>query len=308
MGRTLFYKSIAVICISCYILQHEFNHKGRDILKFTKMQGIGNDYVYVNCFEETVADPSAVSIKVSDRHYGIGSDGLILICPSDVADCKMRMFNADGSTSSMCGNGVRCVGKYIHDKGITDKTTVTVETDAGIKVLELHLENGLTKSVTVDMGRPQLRPKFIPVNAEGEAFIGETIEVMGQEVILTAVSMGNPHAVIFVQDTDSLKLEEIGPLFENHPMFPQRTNTEFIQVIDKNTLKMRVWERGSGETLACGTGACASLVAGVLTGECSRKATLKLLGGDLEIRWDEETDHVFMTGPAEFVFDGEIEL
>ena len=278
------------------------------ILKFTKMQGIGNEYVSVNCFEESVSDPSAVAIKVSDRHYGIGSDGLILICPSDVADCKMRMFNADGSASAMSGTGVRCVGKYIHDKGLTDKATVTVETDAGIKVLELHLENGLPKSVTVDMGKPELRPEYIPVKAEGENFVDEAVEVMGQVVFLTAVSMGNPHAVIFGEDTDSLKLEEIGPLFENHPMFPQRTNTEFIQVVDKNTLKMRVWERGSGETLACGTGACASLVAGVLTGVCGRRATLKLLGGDLEIRWDEETDHVFMTGPAEFVFDGEIDL
>jgi len=272
------------------------------------MQGIGNDYVYVNCFEETVQDPSVISKIISDRHYGIGSDGLILICPSNVADCKMRMFNADGSPSAMCGNGVRCVGKYMHDKGLTDKSTVTVETDAGIKILDLQLENGKTTANTVDMGKPELRPAYIPIAAEGDLFVDQPVNVAGTTVRLSAVSMGNPHAVMFVDDTEKLDLEKIGPLFENHTLFPERTNTEFVQVIDQNTLKMRVWERGSGETLACGTGACASLVTGVLCGKCAREATLKLLGGDLYIRWDEETNHVFMTGPAEFVFDGEIEL
>lgn len=277
-------------------------------MKFTKMQGIGNDYVYVNCFEETIENPSRVAQLISDRHFGIGSDGLILICPSEMADCRMDMYNADGSQSQMCGNGVRCVGKYIHDKGLTSKTTVTVETLGGIKTLSLHLKNGTVEAVTVDMGAPILSPAEIPVAGEGSTFIDQPVTVAGQEVHVTAVSMGNPHAVVFVEDTDTLPLSEIGPAYENHPIFPERTNTEFIQVLDKQNLKMRVWERGSGETLACGTGACASLVAAVLTGKTDREATLHLLGGDLKIRWDEQDGHVYMTGPAAFVFDGEIDL
>ena len=277
-------------------------------MKFTKMQGIGNDYVYVNCFEETVKNPSEVAKFVSDRHFGIGSDGLIMICPSEVADCKMVMYNSDGSQSQMCGNGVRCVGKYIHDKGLTNKTTVTVETLGGIKVLELHLKDGQVDTITVDMGEPVLEPKKIPVNSEKDRFVEETVTVGEKNYSVTAVSMGNPHAIVYVDDTDSLELPKIGPAFEHHNIFPERTNTEFIQVIDRRTLKMRVWERGAGETLACGTGACASLVASVLTGKSERKATLKLLGGDLEIEWDENINHVFMTGPAAFVFDGEIDL
>lgn len=272
------------------------------------MQGIGNDYVYVNCFLETVENPSEASIRVSDRHFGIGSDGLILICPSHVADCQMVMYNADGSRSQMCGNGVRCVGKFVHDKGIVNKSTVTVETLGGIKTLQLHLEDGITKTVTVDMGEPILKPEKIPVSGEGETFISQPVLVDGKEWEITAVSMGNPHAIVYVEDTGALDLQKIGSAFERHRIFPERTNTEFIQVIDRQTLRMRVWERGSGETLACGTGACAALVASVLNGKCDRTATLKLLGGDLLISWDAETNHVFMTGPAEFVFEGEIDL
>ena len=277
-------------------------------MKFTKMQGIGNDYVYVNCFEETVKHPSEVAKFISDRHFGIGSDGLIMICPSEVADCKMVMYNSDGSQSQMCGNGVRCVGKYIHDKGLTDKTTVTVETLGGIKTLELHLKDGQVDTITVDMGEPILDPEHIPVKSEKSRFIAEHVEVEGKTYSITAVSMGNPHAIVYVEDTDNLDLPKLGPGFEHHEIFPERTNTEFIQVIDDKTLKMRVWERGAGETLACGTGACAALVASVLTGRSQRTAKLKLLGGDLEIQWDENTNHVFMTGPAAFVFDGEIDL
>lgn len=277
-------------------------------MRFTKMQGIGNDYVYVNCFQETVENPSEVAIRVSDRHFGIGSDGLILICPSQMADCQMVMYNSDGSRSQMCGNGIRCVGKFVHDKGIVNGSTVTVETLGGIKTLKLHLEDGVTKSVTVDMGEPILEPEKIPVRGDGDSFISQSVLVAGKEWEITAVSMGNPHAICYVEDTGALNLSQIGPSFERHRIFPERTNTEFIQVLDRQTLRMRVWERGSGETLACGTGACAALVASVLNGKCDRTATLKLLGGDLLISWDEETNHVFMTGPAEFVFEGEIDL
>lgn len=277
-------------------------------MKFTKMQGIGNDYVYVNCFQETVKNPSQVAQFVSDRHFGIGSDGLIMICPSEVADCKMVMYNADGTQSQMCGNGVRCVGKYIHDKGLTNKEIVTVETLGGIKVLELHLKDGVVDTITVDMGEPELVPEKIPVKTDAAIFKEQPVEVLGKTYLITAVSMGNPHGITFVENTTDLDLEAIGPLFEHHPLFPERTNTEFIQVVDDHTLKMRVWERGAGETLACGTGACASLVAAVLTGRTGREATLQLLGGDLFIRWDEATNHVFMTGPAAFVFDGEIDV
>lgn len=277
-------------------------------MKFTKMHGIGNDYVYVNCFSEQVSDPSATAKRISDRHFGVGSDGLILICPSDVADFQMVMYNSDGSRAQMCGNGIRCVGKYVYDRGLTSKTTITVETLAGIKTLQFQVEGGQVAAVTVDMGAPILVPKDIPVVGEGEHFVDVPVLVDGAEQRITAVSMGNPHAVVFVPDTDSLNLEQIGPIFEHHAIFPERTNTEFVQVMDRKTLKMRVWERGAGETLACGTGACASLVAAVLCGKADREATLQLLGGDLHIRWDEKTDHVFMTGPATTVFDGEIQL
>lgn len=277
-------------------------------MKFTKMHGIGNDYVYVNCFKERLENPAQISRFVSDRHCGIGGDGLILIGPSEVADFQMRIYNADGSQAEMCGNGVRCVGKYVYDRGLTKKTTVTVETLGGIKTLELHVEQGTVRSVTVDMGLPILAPEKIPVQGTGERFLNIPVTVDGREYHVTAVSMGNPHAVVFVPDTASLDLPRIGPLFENLEIFPERTNTEFVEVIDRDTLRMRVWERGSGETMACGTGACATLVASVLNGKCQREATVKLLGGDLQIRWDETNDHVYMTGPATIVFDGEIDL
>jgi len=239
-------------------------------LKFTKMHGIGNDYIYVNCFEEKVENPEAVSIYVSDRHKGIGSDGLVLILPSDKADFKMRIFNADGSEAMMCGNATRCIGKYVYDKGMTDKTEITLETNSGIKYLTLFPENGKVEYVEVDMGKAVIVPKEIPVMAEGESFISVPVEVGGIEYKITCVSMGNPHAVVYLDNIADLELEKMGPLFENHKLFPDRINTEFIEVIDSRTLNMRVWERGSGETFACGTGACASVVASVLNGYCCR--------------------------------------
>ena len=271
------------------------------------MQGIGNDYVYVNCFEEQVENPEQVSVLVSDRHFGIGSDGLILIMPSDKADFRMRMFNADGSEGMMCGNGTRCVGKYVYDNRLTDKTEITLETKSGIKKLILFPENGLVKTVTVDMGQAILNPKDIPMLASGDSFINSPLEVNGAEVRLTAVSMGNPHGVIFTEGVDGLKLEEIGPAYENHPIFPERVNTEFAEIIGENVIKMRVWERGSGETWACGTGACATAVAACLNGLCERgkEITLKLKGGELYITWCED-GRVLMRGPAETVFTGEI--
>lgn len=275
-------------------------------MKFTKMHGCGNDYVYVNCFKEQVADPSQLAIQVSDRHFGIGSDGLILICPSDQADFRMRMFNADGSEGKMCGNGVRCIAKYVYDYGLTDKTTISIETKGGIKYLELHVEDGKVQTVKVDMGEPILNAKEIPVDWEAEKMIGEKVTIDGQEYEMTCVSMGNPHAVVWVEDTASLPLEKIGPVFETHPMFPERVNTEFVQILNKKEVNMRVWERGSGETLACGTGACATAVACILNGKTEEEVVIHLLGGDLKIQYDKKTNHVFMTGPATTVFDGEI--
>mgnify|MGYP004595983815 FL=1 len=278
-------------------------------MKFTKMQGIGNDYIYVNCFKENVPDPESVSIKVSDRHFGIGGDGLVLIMPSDKADFRMRMFNADGSEGMMCGNASRCIGKYVYDKGLTDKTDITLETKSGIKKLHLNPENGKVKTVEVDMGEAILRPRDIPMNADGDSFVNKPVTVDGKEQNITAVSMGNPHAVIFTVSIDKLDLEKIGPSYENHPLFPERVNTEFCEVIDSRTLKMRVWERGSGETWACGTGACATAVAAVLNGFCKRdeEITLKLRGGDLKITYRSD-NHVIMCGEAETVFEGEIDL
>lgn len=279
------------------------------IMKFTKMQGAGNDYIYVDCFKENVPDPEAVSIKISDRHFGIGGDGLVLIMPSDKADFRMRMFNADGSEGMMCGNASRCIGKYVYDNGLTDKTEITLETKSGIKNLRLYPENGVVKTVEVDMGKAVLVPKDIPMDAEGDSFINKPISVNGKDVDITAVSMGNPHAVVFTSGVDGLDLEKIGPDFENHPVFPERVNTEFCEVLDGNTIKMRVWERGSGETWACGTGACASAVAAVLNGFCSRdkEITLKLRGGDLKITYRSD-EHVIMRGAAETVFTGEINI
>lgn len=277
-------------------------------MRFTKMHGLGNDYIYVNCFEETVENPSEVAKKVSDRHFGIGSDGLVLIMPSERADFKMRIFNSDGSEAEMCGNAIRCVGKYVFDRGMTNKNVIRVETLAGIKVLELTVQDGKAKLVKVDMGEPILKPENIPVNSDKEIFRTEPVEIDGKEFKVTCVSMGNPHAVSYVKNVDIFPLEKIGPKMEHHPLFPKRINAEFVEVIDRTTLKMRVWERGAGETLACGTGACAVLVASVLNGVSERKATVKLLGGDLIIEWNENNNHVYMTDPAVKVFEGEVDL
>lgn len=277
-------------------------------MKFTKMHGLGNDYVYVNCFEEKIDNPPAVARFVSDRHFGIGSDGLIMINPSQKADFEMEMYNADGSRGEMCGNGIRCVAKYVYDYGLTDKTQISVETLGGIKYLDLTVEDGKVSLVKVDMGKPELEADRIPIISEREQVIDEPIEVDGKEYHMTGVSMGNPHAVIYVDDVKGLDLEKIGPKFENHERFPKRINTEFVHCIDRQTVEMRVWERGSGETLACGTGACAVAVSSILNNLTDTQVTVKLLGGDLQIEWDREKDRVFMTGPATVVFDGVIDI
>lgn len=277
-------------------------------MKFTKMHGIGNDYVYVNCFEEPVKNPAEVSKFVSDRHFGIGSDGLILISPSAIADFRMNIYNADGSQAEMCGNGIRCVAKYVYDYGLTDKTEISVETLAGIKYLRLQVENGKVASVEVNMGAPILEPKEIPVAVEESPVVNVPVEVKGKIYHMTCVSMGNPHAIIFMNNVKDLDIAAIGPYFENHTVFPKRTNTEFVEVLDRNTVNMRVWERGSDETLACGTGACATTVACILNDKTENEVTVHLLGGDLKIRWDREANQVYMTGPATVVFDGEITL
>lgn len=276
-------------------------------MRFAKMHGCGNDYIYVNCLEETVENPSETAVRLSDRHFGIGSDGLILIYPSDSADFRMAMYNADGSEGKMCGNGIRCVAKYVYDFGLTDKTTVRIETLSGVKTLKLNVKNGKVETVRVDMGTPVLAPAQIPVKFDGESMIHKPVAVNGKEYCMTCVSMGNPHAVIFVEDVGALELEKIGPDFENHEIFPDRVNTEFIHIIDRNTIDMRVWERGSGETLACGTGACASVVACVLNGFTEDEVLVHLLGGDLKVKYDRERNTVFMTGPAVLVCTGEIE-
>ena len=272
------------------------------------MHGLGNDYVYVNCFEEKIDNPPAVARFVSDRHFGIGSDGLIMINPSKTADFEMEMYNADGSRGEMCGNGIRCVAKYVYDYGLTDKTQISVETLGGIKYLDLTVEDGKVSLVKVDMGKPELEADLIPIISEREQVIDEPIEVDGKEYHMTGVSMGNPHAVIYVDDVKGLDLEKIGPKFENHERFPKRINTEFVHCIDRQTVEMRVWERGSGETLACGTGACAVAVSSILNNLTATQVTVKLLGGDLQIEWDREKDRVFMTGPATVVFDGVIDI
>ncbi len=277
-------------------------------MKFTKMQGIGNDYVYVNCFEEAVKHPEEVAKFVSDRHFGIGSDGLILIKPSETADFQMDMYNADGSQGAMCGNGIRCVGKYVYDYGLTNKTEISVETKSGIKYLTLHVEAGKVTAVRVAMGAPVLDAAAIPVVSEKEQIVREPIEVDGVTYEMTGVSMGNPHAVVYMDDVKGLEIEKIGPGFEHHPVFPDRVNTEFVKVLDRKTVEMRVWERGSGETYACGTGACAVAVASILNGYTEAEVTVKLRGGDLKICWDREVNQVYMTGPAEVVFEGNIHI
>ena len=277
-------------------------------MKFTKMHGCGNDYVYVNLFEEQLDNPAEVSIKVSDRHFGIGSDGLITIGPSDKADFRMHIYNADGSEAEMCGNGIRCVAKYVYDHKLTDKTEITVETGAGILTLILFPKDGKVEQVRVDMGEPILEPSQIPVLAKGDKVIDEPIEVGGKTWNMTCVSMGNPHAVVFVDDTANFPLETYGPLFENHERFPKRTNTEFVQIISRTEANMRVWERGSAETWACGTGTCACVMACILNGKTKDKVLVHLRGGDLTIEYDRESNHVFMTGPATEVFSGEIDV
>ena len=282
--------------------------KKKFIMKFTKMQGAGNDYIYINCFEEKVDSPEMLSERLSDRHFGIGGDGIVLIMPSDKADFRMRMFNADGSEGKMCGNASRCIGKYVYDNKLTDKKTVTLETLSGIKTLTLFTnENNTVDHVCVDMGKAVLKPADIPMTADGDDFIDRPITVDGKTVNATAVSMGNPHCVIFTENIDSLDLEKIGPAYENQAIFPQKVNTEFVEILGKNTLKMRVWERGSGETLACGTGACAVAAAACLNGICDRDSdiTIKLRGGELVIKYMSDGT-VFMTGNAVKVFDGKI--
>lgn len=277
-------------------------------MKFTKMEGCGNDYVYVNGFEEKIDNPNEVAIAVSDRHFGIGSDGLIIINPSEVADFKMCMYNADGSEGKMCGNGIRCVAKYVYDFKLTDKDVITVETLSGIKTLKLNVENGKVKTVRVNMGAPILECDKVPVKYDDEKMINKPVKVDGKTFNITCVSMGNPHAITFINDTDNLEIEKIGPKFENNEIFPDKVNTEFIQIIDKKTVKMRVWERGSGETFACGTGACASVVASVLNRLTENKVTVKLLGGELEIEYNQDENTVYMTGPARAVFTGEYDI
>ncbi len=284
-------------------------------MKFTKMHGCGNDYVYVNLFEEKLEEPAKVSIAVSDRHFGIGSDGLITIGPSDKADFRMRIYNADGSEAEMCGNGIRCVAKYVYDHKLTDQTEISVETGAGIKYLTLYATDGKVEQVRVDMGEPILTPADIPVTKEdGSAYddehkvIDEPIEVCGKTWNMTCVSMGNPHAVVFVDDVANFEIEKYGPHFEKHPRFPKRTNTEFVQVISRTEASMRVWERGSDETWACGTGTCATVMACILNNKTDNKVLVHLRGGDLTIEYIPETNHVFMTGPATEVFTGEIDI
>lgn len=283
------------------------------------MQGLGNDYVYVDCTKEELATPSDIAKAVSDRHFGIGSDGLILIKPSKVADFYMEMYNADGSRSAMCGNGIRCVGKYVYDFGLTDKLDVSIETAAGIKYLNLRLLGGQVSEVRVNMGAPIFEPALVPTTLEAtkEIVSGEkTVPVVldaplmvdGKEYRVSCVSMGNPHVITYVDDEKAVDIEKIGPSFEHHEIFPERTNTEFIRVADRQNIYMRVWERGTGETLACGTGACASAVATMLNGMCDRKVTVHLLGGDLVIEWDEKENVVYMTGPAVTVFTGDYPL
>ena len=275
-------------------------------MKFTKMQGCGNDYVYINCFEEKVEDAPALARKVSDRHFWIGADGLVLIKPSSRDDFTMEMYNADGSQGKMCGNAIRCVGKYVFDHRMTKKRELAVETLAGTKYLSLNVSGDKVSEVTVLMGVPVFEPEKIPVVAEGKSVVDMPVTVDGRKYRITAVSMGNPHAVIFVEDTKNFPIEKIGPLFERHEMFPERVNTEFVKVLDRENISMRVWERGSGETWACVTGACASAVASVINGYTDGKVTVHMLGGNLHIRYDGEGGQVYMTGPAVEVFRGEL--
>ena len=284
------------------------------MIKFTKMEGLGNDYVYVDCTKQNLENASNLAKIISDRHFGVGSDGLILIKSSKKADFRMQMFNSDGTEAEMCGNGIRCVGKFVYDKGLTDKTTLKIETLAGIKVLNLNVEGGKVKTVKVDMGEPILDYKLIPAkdgkvykSKDGIKFYKVNINIEGDLKELTCVSMGNPHGIDFANNIEKLKIEKFGPIIEVDEHFPNKVNAEFIEILDKHNIKMRVWERGAGETLACGTGACASVVASFLNGYTERNVTVELLGGKLEIEWNKEDNHVYMTGPAETVFEGEFD-
>lgn len=276
------------------------------MLKFTKMQGLGNDYVYMDAIHQKIENESSLAQFVSDRNFGIGSDGLILICKSDIADFKMRMFNSDGSEAEMCGNGIRCVGKFVYDKGLTSKTTVSIETLAGIKTLELNTKEGKVETVKVDMGEPILNPRDIPVISEEEPVKNLILEAEGRKFKFTCVSMGNPHAITQLEDIENFDVEKYGKILEVDKAFPNKTNVEFIQIVDKKHVKMRVWERGTGETLACGTGACSVAVACYLNGKTERKVEVELLGGKLYIEWNEKDNHIYMTGPAVTVFEGEL--
>ena len=277
------------------------------MLKFTKMHGLGNDYVYMDAINQNIENREELARFVSDRHFGIGSDGLILICSSEVADFKMQMFNSDGTEAEMCGNGIRCVGKFVYDKGLTNKTTISIETLAGIKVLEMKEEQGKIKLVKVDMGEPILEPEKIPVKSNEHPVKKLELRAIDKEFNFTCVSMGNPHAITFIkEDVNNFDICKYGKILENDEAFPNRANIEFVNILDEKTLKMRVWERGAGETLACGTGACGVAVAAILNNYTQRKVTVKLLGGDLEIEWNKEDKHVYMTGPATTVFEGQL--
>lgn len=278
------------------------------MIKFTKMHGLGNDYVYIDCTDEQkIKNISSLTQFISNRHFGVGSDGLILICKSDIADFKMRMFNYDGTEAEMCGNGIRCVGKFVYDKGLTKKDNITVETLAGIKKLKFNIKKGNVETVEVDMGEPILEPDKVPVISEEAIVKNLKIKARENEFKFTCVSMGNPHAITIVDNTKDFNIEKYGPVLEKDEHFPRRANIEFIELVDKNNIKMRVWERGAGETLACGTGACASVVACALNGYIENEANVELLGGTLKIRWDKENNHIYMTGPATTVFEGEID-
>ncbi|MEY8320167.1 diaminopimelate epimerase [Lachnospiraceae bacterium 46-61] len=274
-------------------------------MKFTKMEGCGNDYIYINCFEEIVDNPQQLAIMMSERHFGVGADGIVLIMPSDKADFRMRMFNADGSEGEMCGNASRCLGKFVYDRGLTNKTRISMSTLAGIKYLELHIKNGVVDTVTVDMGEPIFEGKKIPTISNKQFVQKELLYSEDKTFEMTCVSMGNPHAITYVENTDDFPVEKYGKPLELNDFFPNKTNVEFVQVIDRNHLKMRVWERGSGETMACGTGACAVVVATAKNGICDREADVMLLGGTLHIKWNEKDNHVYMTGEARFCFDGQ---
>lgn len=308
------------ILTSSFIQLIEFAKKGgcliegfkmkaeKNYLKFTKMHGCGNDYIFINCFDQEINDPEKLAVILSDRHFGIGGDGLVLICSSRIADAKMKMFNMDGSEGRMCGNAIRCTAKYIYDNGYCRKKKIKIETLSGIKAIEVYTENGYVISARVDMGRAELKPEKIPVALPGDRIVDFPIDIKGTTYRITCISMGNPHAVVFLDDIDNMSLAEVGPYFEYNELFPERVNTEFVQLIDSETLKMRVWERGSGETLACGTGACAAAVAAVLNGYCDKDHDIRVLlkGGSLTVRFEDE--NVFMTGDCVKVFEGTIEV